>query len=693
MTQDTGFKTDSLGALQSQEQLDLLNAMDRLRAYGVSAFVSLPQIVVCGDQSAGKSSVLEVSNYLLPDGNYLNLNPPQAITELKFPRAESLCTRFATQLVLRRSKTSKVSVSIISDTERGKDGAVVFHHTIQDFCELPALIEKAGEAMGLGGGDGPTFARDVLNIEISGPAQPHLTLVDLPGLIHAAAKENSGDVELVSNLVGSYMQNPRTIVLAVVTASNDYQNQIVLKRAKEVDPNGNRTLGVITKPDTIPVGSEKEDVFIALAKNEEIPFGLGWHVLRNLSYEERKSKDTVEERNYNEKKFFETGAWADISKDCCGVGKLRTRLSKLLYEHIKGELPKVYNDIRAGLNDCNKILESLGEKRDTVPEQKTYITRLSMSFVEVCKSGVQGQYDGYFFAANEEPDTPNLSNRLRANIERLGCLFEKTIREKGHAFEVVDALQSTNGNVKRYPHGFSGPKIITKGEALEHVKTLLENSRGRELRGTFNPLLIGNLFWDHSKRWDKIATNHVNRVFATCQEFLKAMVPGITKGNDEVSEALLKYCIDEAMNRRLAEAQKELQKLFADRRKHPKTYNHYFIANVQKARQEDLKEKFTEIEKQWCGYSNNRSSPVSSALPTLIAMFAEKTEVDMEKYACEQVLRNMLAYYKVCPPPFPAFFPTANASSWLPIKPLSTMSPSKSSSGTFWMTCGRSSLL
>jgi hypothetical protein len=61
MPQDTNFTTKSLGALQSQEQLDLLNAMDKLRAYGVSEFVSLPQIVVCGDQSTGKSSVLEVS--------------------------------------------------------------------------------------------------------------------------------------------------------------------------------------------------------------------------------------------------------------------------------------------------------------------------------------------------------------------------------------------------------------------------------------------------------------------------------------------------------------------------------------------------------------------------------------------------------------------------------------------------------
>jgi hypothetical protein len=550
---------------------------------------------------------------------------------------------------------STVSVSILAPS--GGNSAVIFDQPLQDFDQLPALLQAAEKALGLGrGGGGATFARDVLNISISGPLQPHLTVVDLPGLIHSAAAQSAGDVHLVSSLVRTYMQNPRTIILAVISGSNDYQNQIVVQRAREVDPGGKRTLGVITKPDTIPAGSEKEAVFLALARNEEIPLKRGWHVLRNLGYEERMRGDTGEDRDRGEEDFFGTGAWRGIPRECCGVATLRTRLSRLLYDHIKAELPVVYADIRAGLDDCEKKLEALGEKRDSLSEQRAYITRLSMGFANVCKAGVEGQYEGYFVGGNEELVTAKPANRLRANIELLDCEFEKEIRTKGHAFEIVIALPSNDGNVDRYPHGVSGPKIVTKPEALEYVKTLLENNRGRELRGTYSPLIIGNLFWEHSKRWETIATSHVNQVFAACQEFLKAIVPGITNGNDEVSEALLKYCINEAMKNRLAAAQEELEKLFADRRKYPKTYNHYFTDTVQKSRKEAFKAKFTEIGEQY-GYSADQYNTAASVVPKIIDSFAEKMEVDMEKYACEQVLRNMLAYYKVClAPPHPFFF-------------------------------------
>lgn len=81
------------------------------------------------------------------------------------------------------------------------------------------------------------FSDDVLRVEISGPEQPHLTLVDLPGLIHAESRHQSEkDVKLVSSLVRSYMANTRSIILAVVSAKNDHANQIVTRLARDVDP-------------------------------------------------------------------------------------------------------------------------------------------------------------------------------------------------------------------------------------------------------------------------------------------------------------------------------------------------------------------------------------------------------------------------------------------------------------------------
>jgi len=82
------------------------------------------------------------------------------------------------------------------------------------------------------------FSANVLRIEISGPTQPHLTIVDLPGLIHSKNKlRGAADIRIAQDMVYGYMIG-RGVVLAVVSAKNDYSNQIVLKVARQVDPRG-----------------------------------------------------------------------------------------------------------------------------------------------------------------------------------------------------------------------------------------------------------------------------------------------------------------------------------------------------------------------------------------------------------------------------------------------------------------------
>jgi hypothetical protein len=96
------LRTDALEGLCTDEQLELLNSIDSLRSQGISHYVSLPQIIVCGDQSSGKSSVLE------------------AISGVSFPVRSSLCTRFPTELVLRKHSQSGVRVSIGSHQSRSE---------------------------------------------------------------------------------------------------------------------------------------------------------------------------------------------------------------------------------------------------------------------------------------------------------------------------------------------------------------------------------------------------------------------------------------------------------------------------------------------------------------------------------------------------------------------------------------------
>jgi len=77
-----------------------------------------------------------------------------------------------------------------------------------------------------------------------------------------------GMFETVKGLVTSYMKNPRSIILAVISAKSERATQIVLKYAGEIDPEGSRTLGIITKPDTLDAGGEGEQSYVDLARNK-----------------------------------------------------------------------------------------------------------------------------------------------------------------------------------------------------------------------------------------------------------------------------------------------------------------------------------------------------------------------------------------------------------------------------------------
>lgn len=154
------LSTAALTKLQSKDERRLLDVVDKLRRTGLNGTIELPQLVVCGDQSSGKSSVLE------------------AITEIPFPRKAGLCTRFATEIILRRESKVSVTVKIVpgkhrSEAEQRK--LVAFNKTLQYVGQLPDLIDAATEQMGLGKiGSSKAFSRDVLSIEICGPNRPQL---------------------------------------------------------------------------------------------------------------------------------------------------------------------------------------------------------------------------------------------------------------------------------------------------------------------------------------------------------------------------------------------------------------------------------------------------------------------------------------------------------------------------------------
>ena len=658
--------TTSLEGLQTEEQRLVLDTIAQIRKCGLESVLSLPQLVVCGDQSAGKSSVLE------------------ALTEIPFPRNDNLCTRFATEIILRRATTSSLIIKVIPGPERTRteqEAIKAFNESITDLAELPALMNKAMAVMGIdstldSNSTGRAFARDVLSIEIENPTTPQLTLVDLPGLIQNETKGvTKADVDLVTEITDHYISQPRTICLAVVAATNDYANQGILSKVRKVDPAGERTLGIITKPDRLPAGSGSEQAYLALARNDDVFFKLGWHVLKNRSFEEGAS--TFWDRNMSEANYFRTSNFKTLPKDDIGIGSLRTRLSRLLFNHVKQELPKLREDLDRALHDTKGQLSNMGNRRATAQECRAYMTQLSQDCYQVCKAAADGHYEGEYFSHRVDPTfslmSPFTVRRLRACIQVMNSNFNDALRLRGYKYHIARfsrGEESGDSNDPRNPFrnndGDAGnltsteplpeptpgtPIKLTNAQALNWVGQALIRTRGRELSGEFNPLLVGELFWEQSSNWHNLAVDHVDEVSQVCSQFLQALLED--KCPKDIRSRLWSSQIQDSLKSRYESAIQELDRIVEDARSYPINYNHYYTDIVEKMRkareQESLKESIEGATVQTPIMDCNSQTHYATSIDVDKAMksHSQRIDPDMHKVSCQKALDCLFAIYKV----------------------------------------------
>ena len=604
--------------LQSQDHRDLLDIIDKLRSRGISRYVDLPEIIVCGDQSAGKSSVLE------------------AISGMAFPTKDNLCTRFATELILRRNATRSVKVSIIPD-----DGCLpeekerLSRFTAQldlDNPDMGMVVGMAKEAMGLS--EAKAFSTDILRVELCGPNQPHLTMVDLPGLFRAGNRDQSvKDAKLVRNMVNRYVRRPRSIILAVVSAKSDFALQEITEMTRELDPKGNRKLGLITKPDVLDAGSDSEAAYVKLAENKDVVLRLGWHILKNRDYKMRDA--TSVERDEAEERFFKSGIWSTMDPRNLGVKSLKPRLSNVLKHQILQQLPSLLHDIESEISICKTQLHRLGPPRTTAPDRHKYLLQLSLELSLLIKAAVDGEYNNSFFGTPKSED--GYRKRLRARIQNTLIDFEEEMRVKGHHRVIVDSPLSDEEDERPW---------ICRTDYIDEVKELMKRSRGRELPGTFNPMVIAELFSEQCQPWKRIAGAAEQRVLQVVHEVIRDVVEHVA-AKDSV-EAIFQT-ISAALEPLKCRLHDKFQELLTPHYEgHPITLNHYLTDTVQKMqsnrRREKLRKEFMEL----IGadvFSENRNAIISPL--AFFNSLERSTEVDMERYGSELAVDYTLAYYKV----------------------------------------------
>ncbi|KAL5259957.1 hypothetical protein ACHWQZ_G010167 [Mnemiopsis leidyi] len=290
--------------------------------------IKLPQIVVVGSQSAGKSSVLEsiVRKNFLPRGGGIVTRRPLIIQITQDNQAVPSWACFLHSPDKKYTDFNKVRDEIVDETDR--------------IC-----------------GNSKNILPDPITLKIYAADLPTLTLVDLPGIVKVPVGDQPENIEEQTiNLVKSFVQNPNSIILAVSPGNVDLANSEALKMARQVDPDSKRTLAVITKADLMEKTTENRLVL----EGKSIPVKLGIIGVINRSQAKIDEGQPIDECIAHEEMFFKTN-YNYISGEM-GTPYLTKRLCKILLEHVKECLPELIIRITEQKVLQQGILDSLGKQ-------------------------------------------------------------------------------------------------------------------------------------------------------------------------------------------------------------------------------------------------------------------------------------------------------------------------------------------
>jgi dynamin 1-like protein len=203
-----------------------------------------------------------------------------------------------------------------------------------------------------------SFSPKPINLRIQSPDVPNLTLVDLPGLIKVAVEGSESCIfDDIHMMVQNYVAPSHTLILAVTPAWQDLANSASLKLAREVDPEGSRTIGVITKLDLMDMGTDVG----AILRNEVYPLKLGFIAVVNGSHHHIDSKKKMVDTLRDEQQFFAQHAVYHLLSDHIGTAVLSVKLNRILIEHIKWELPALRTRVKELIKDKELELERYGD--------------------------------------------------------------------------------------------------------------------------------------------------------------------------------------------------------------------------------------------------------------------------------------------------------------------------------------------
>uniref|UniRef100_A0A8B9JVB6 Interferon-induced GTP-binding protein Mx3-like n=1 Tax=Astyanax mexicanus TaxID=7994 RepID=A0A8B9JVB6_ASTMX len=308
-----------------------IELIDSLRVLGIDKDLNLPSIAVVGDQSSGKSSVLE------------------AISGVALPRGSGIVTRCPLELKLRKKQgqwEGKISY---------KDHSETFY----DPSQVESLVRRAQDVLA---GNGVGICHELISLEISSSEVCDLTLIDLPGITRVPVKGQPDDIgDQIRSLILKYITKDETINLVVVPCNVDIATTEALRMAQEVDPHGSRTLAILTKPDLIDRGAEGD--VLKIVQGKVIPLSKGYIIVRCRGQQDINDKISLSEAMQIEKDFFRKHRCFSslLDEDKATTECLARKLTVDLVAHIKKSLPHLTDQVQSILSQVQAELKKYQE--------------------------------------------------------------------------------------------------------------------------------------------------------------------------------------------------------------------------------------------------------------------------------------------------------------------------------------------
>ncbi|XP_028447998.1 dynamin-2 isoform X5 [Perca flavescens] len=363
-----------MGNRGMEDLIPLINKLqDAFSSIGQSCNLDLPQIAVVGGQSAGKSSVLE--NFVGRDF---------------LPRGSGIVTR---RPLILQLVNSKVEYAEFLHCKGRK---------FVDFDEVRLEIEAETERIT---GSNKGISPIPINLRVYSPNVLNLTLIDLPGMTKVAVGDQPQDIEhQIRDMLLQFITKESCLILAVTPANTDLANSDALKISKEVDPQGLRTIGVITKLDLMDEGTDARDIL----ENKLLPLRRGYIGVVNRSQKDIDGKKDIRAALAAERKFFLSHPGYRHIAERMGTPHLQKTLNQQLTNHIRDTLPGLRSKLQSQLLSLEKEVE---EYKNFRPDDPTRKTKALLQMVQ--QFGVD--FEKCIEGSGDQVDTSNLSGGAKIN--------------------------------------------------------------------------------------------------------------------------------------------------------------------------------------------------------------------------------------------------------------------------------------